>query len=120
LVGIIGFLLDNLVSLFLGGKWRFAVVHNGIIENYASLKAKLQQDGVKFKSDTDTEVVAHLVSRFYKGSLKSAVIQAISKLEGAFGIVCADEPDVLIGARRGSPTLMITTLLSPTAAATKS
>ena len=86
---------------------KIAVVHNGIIENYASLKAKLQQDGVEFKSDTDTEVVAHLVSRFYKGSLKSAVIQAISKLEGAFGfgIVCADEPDVLIGARRGSPLI---------------
>lgn len=86
---------------------KIAVVHNGIIENYALLKAKLQQDGVEFKSDTDTEVVAHLVSRFYKGSLKSAVIQAISKLEGAFGfgIVCADEPDVLIGARRGSPLI---------------
>lgn len=63
---------------------KIAVVHNGIIENYASLKAKLQQDGVEFKSDTDTEVVAHLVSRFYKGSLKSAVIQAISKFGGRF------------------------------------
>lgn len=84
---------------------KIAVVHNGIIENYASLKAKLQQNGVKFKSDTDTEVVAHLISHFYRGDLKSAVIQAIGKLEGAFGfgIICKDEPDVLIGARRGSP-----------------
>ena len=84
---------------------KIAVVHNGIIENYASLKAKLQQNGVEFKSDTDTEVVAHLISHFYQGDLKSAVIQAIGKFEGAFGfgIICKDEPDVLIGARRGSP-----------------
>lgn len=84
---------------------KIAVVHNGIIENYAILKSKLQQNGVEFKSETDTEVVAHLVSHFYEGDLKSAVIHAISKLEGAFGfgIICKDEPDVLIGARRGSP-----------------
>ena len=69
---------------------KIVVVHNGIIENYASLKAKLQQNGVEFKSDTDTEVVAHLISHFYQGDLKSAII-------------CKDEPDVLIGARRGSP-----------------
>ncbi len=86
---------------------KIAVVHNGIIENYASLKSKLQQEGIDFKSDTDTEVVAHLVSRYYNGDLKTAVIQTISKLEGAFGfgIICADEPDVLIGARRGSPLI---------------
>ena len=86
---------------------KIAVVHNGIIENYASLKAKLQQAGVEFKSDTDTEVVAHLISHFYQGDLKSAVIQAVSKLEGAFGfgIICKDEPDVLIGVRRGSPLI---------------
>lgn len=84
---------------------KIAVVHNGIIENYAALKAKLQQNGIKFKSDTDTEVVAHLIAHFYKGDLKDAVVQAICQLEGAFGfgIVCSDEPDLLIGARRGSP-----------------
>lgn len=84
---------------------KIAVVHNGIIENYAILKSKLQQNGVKFKSETDTEVVAHLVSHFYEGDLKTAVIQVLGKLEGAFGfgIICKDEPDVLIGARRGSP-----------------
>ncbi len=86
---------------------KIAVVHNGIIENYASLKAKLQQAGVEFKSDTDTEVVAHLISHFYQGDLKSAVIQAVCKLEGAFGfgIICKEEPDVLIGVRRGSPLI---------------
>lgn len=84
---------------------KIAVVHNGIIENYASLKKKLQEKGFEFKSDTDTEVVTHLVSLYYNGDLKNAVVQAIRQLEGAFGfgIICANEPDVLIGARRGSP-----------------
>ena len=84
---------------------KIAVVHNGIIENYASLKKKLQEKGFEFKSDTDTEVVTHLVSLYYHGDLKNAVVQAIRQLEGAFGfgIICANEPDVLIGARRGSP-----------------
>ena len=87
---------------------KIAVVHNGIIENYASLKAKLQQDGVKFKSDTDTEVVAHLIARYYKGNLKDAVLKAISLIEGTFGlaVICRDEPGTLIGARRGSPLIL--------------
>lgn len=86
---------------------KIAVVHNGIIENYAVLKTRLQQEGIEFKSDTDTEVVAHLIARFYQGDLKKAVLQALGKLEGAFGIavVCKDEPDVIIGARRGSPLI---------------
>ncbi len=86
---------------------KIAVVHNGIIENYAALKQKLQQEGISFKSDTDTEVVAHLIARFYQGDLKKAVLQALGKLEGAFGlaIICKDNPDVLIGARRGSPLI---------------
>lgn len=86
---------------------KIAVVHNGIIENYAALKAKLVEEGIEFKSDTDTEVVAHLIARFYQGDLKKAVLQALAKLEGAFGlaIVCSDQPDVLIGARRGSPLI---------------
>lgn len=86
---------------------KIAVVHNGIIENYAVLKAKLQEEGIEFKSDTDTEVVAHLIARFYQGDLKKAVLQALGKLEGAFGlgVICKDEPDVLIGARRGSPLI---------------
>lgn len=86
---------------------KIAVVHNGIIENYAVLKAKLQAEGIEFKSDTDTEVIAHLIARFYQGDLKKAVIQALGKLEGAFGIavICKDEPDVIIGARRGSPLI---------------
>ena len=87
---------------------KISVVHNGIIENYAVLKARLQQEGVEFKSDTDTEVIAHLIARLYKGNLQSAVLQTLNMLEGAFGIgvMCVDEPDVLIGARRGSPLIV--------------
>jgi len=87
---------------------KIAVVHNGIIENYAVLKARLQQDGVVFQSETDTEVIAHLIAKLYKGDLATAVLQALNMLEGAFGIgvICADEPDVLVGARRGSPLIV--------------
>ena len=87
---------------------KISVVHNGIIENYTSIKAKLESEGIKFLSETDTEVIPHLIARFYKGDLKTAVLQALAKLEGAFGIavICEDEPDVLIGARRGSPLVL--------------
>ena len=87
---------------------KIAVVHNGIIENYAILKSSLQQKGIEFKSDTDTEVIAHLIAHLYKGSLQNAVLQALNMLEGAFGIgvICVDEPDVLVGARRGSPLIV--------------
>lgn len=84
------------------------VVHNGIIENYVQIKKKLEADGVKFQSETDTEVVAHLIAKLYRGDIKSAVLAALNKLEGTFGlaILCADEPGVLIGARRGSPLVL--------------
>ena len=86
----------------------FAVVHNGIIENYSLIKERLKKDGVLFKSETDTEVIVHLVSKFYKGNLAQAVADALAHLEGAFGIVVvsAHEPGVLIGARRGSPLVL--------------
>ena len=91
-----------------------AVVHNGIIENYAIIKAALQKEGVVFKSETDTEVIVHLVSKFYRqlpgkpGDLAKAVSEALTNLEGAFGIVVvsANEPGVLVGARRGSPLVL--------------
>jgi glutamine---fructose-6-phosphate transaminase (isomerizing) len=86
----------------------FAVVHNGIIENYALIKDGLQKEGVVFKSDTDTEVIAHLVAKLYKDSLAQAVADTLVHLEGAFGIVVMSsrEPGVLIGARRGSPLVL--------------
>ena len=85
-----------------------SIVHNGIIENYATLKAKLISDGVKFKSDTDTEVVAHLIARFFNGDLKAAVIKALALIEGTFGlaVISSKEPGTLIGARRGSPLIL--------------
>ncbi len=87
---------------------KFAVVHNGIIENYGIIKKKLQEEGVVFRSETDTEVIVHLVAKYYKGSLEKAVSDALAHLEGAFGIVVisAHEPGVLVGARRGSPLVL--------------
>jgi glutamine---fructose-6-phosphate transaminase (isomerizing) len=85
-----------------------AVVHNGIIENYGLIKSVLEKEGVIFKSETDTEVIVHLIHKFYKGDLAKAVSEALTHLEGAFGIVavCAQEPGVLVGARRGSPLVL--------------
>lgn len=87
---------------------RVAVVHNGIIENYAIIKNRLQKEGIEFRSETDTEVIAHLIAKFYKGDLQKAVVRALQTLEGAFGIavICSDEPEILVGARRGSPLIL--------------
>jgi len=87
---------------------KISIVHNGIIENYASLKAKLIAKGIEFKSETDTEVVAHLIATFYRGDLKAAVLKALSQVEGTFGlaVICSEEPGTLIGARRGSPLIL--------------
>jgi len=84
---------------------RIALVHNGIIENYLPLKEALAAEGHIFKSDTDSEIVAHLIGKYYDGDIVAAVEKAIGELDGtfAFGVVCADEPDVIVGARRGSP-----------------
>ena len=92
----------------LSANGKIAVVHNGIIENYAILKKKLLAEGVKFVSDTDTEVLAHWIAKFYKNSLREAVFKALETVDGTFGlaVICEDEPDVLIGARRGSPLVL--------------
>jgi glucosamine--fructose-6-phosphate aminotransferase (isomerizing) len=92
----------------LSSSGKIAVVHNGIIENYAILKKKLQAEGVKFVSETDTEVVAHWIAKFYKGNLGKAVLEALKHIEGTFGlaVACEDEPGVLVGARRGSPLIL--------------
>lgn len=86
-----------------------AIVHNGIIENYARLKKQLIKEGHRFRSQTDTEVIVHLVEKFYQGAtLEKAVRQAIAKLEGSFAIavISKREPDKLIGARSGSPLVV--------------
>jgi glucosamine--fructose-6-phosphate aminotransferase (isomerizing) len=92
----------------LSAQREFAVVHNGIIENYLQLKEYLRKEGYTFKSDTDTEVVVHLIDKFYKGSLIEAVYKAARKLQGSFalGIVSSREPDKLIGVRKGSPLIV--------------
>ena len=87
---------------------KIAVVHNGIIENYAELKEYLKRQEVRFTSETDTEVVAHLIEHFYAGDILEAVSRALHRLEGAYalGIVCADEPGKLIAVRKDSPLIL--------------
>ena len=92
-------------------KGKFILIHNGIIENYAKLKEKLKNRGVKFKSETDTEVLANLMEYIYlKGKVKAemAVRLALSRVVGAYGlvIICTDEPDKIIAARKGSPLVI--------------
>lgn len=83
----------------------FTVVHNGIIENYAELKNQLQEDGVCFLSETDTEVVAQLLEKKYNGDLKGTVAAVLKQLTGSYalGILCRDYPDVIVCARKSSP-----------------
>ena len=82
-----------------------AVVHNGIIDNYGVLREELEETGALFSSDTDTEVVAHLIAREYQGDLVAAVEKVLPRLVGvyAFGIMAKDQPGLLVGARKGSP-----------------
>jgi glucosamine--fructose-6-phosphate aminotransferase (isomerizing) len=90
------------------GSGRIALIHNGIIENAGALKKVLLQRGHEFVSETDTEVLAHLVGEYYTGSLEQAVASALHDVDGAYGIavVSADEPDVVVAARKGSPLLV--------------
>ncbi|EPY6432044.1 glutamine--fructose-6-phosphate transaminase (isomerizing) [Clostridium sporogenes] len=85
-----------------------AVVHNGIIENYMEIKEWLISEGVKFKSETDTEVIAHLVDHYYEGDLLQAVFKTIKKLRGAYalGVVCKDNPEQLVAVRKDSPLIV--------------
>jgi len=87
---------------------RIAVVHNGIIENYQELRAELEAEGHVFKSQTDTEVMSHLVEKYYSGDLRAAVVEAVHRLRGAFafGIICADSPGQLVAVRRRSPLVV--------------
>ena len=85
-----------------------AVVHNGIIENHEELRAALQEQGYRFESQTDTEVIAHLVHSLYRGSLLEAVHAAVKELKGAYAIalVSKNEPHTVVGARAGSPLVV--------------
>ena len=87
---------------------RIALVHNGIIENYIQIKEFLIGKGYEFKSDTDSEVVAHLIEYNYKGDLVAAVMATLNEVEGAyaFGVVSTDNPDRLVAARKDSPLIV--------------
>ncbi len=89
----------------------FTIIHNGIIENYSTLKARLIDRGYTFCSDTDTEVLANLIEYIYqKGTVAAeiAIRLALTKVIGAYGLVvlCADEPDTLFAARKSSPLVL--------------
>jgi len=86
----------------------FAIVHNGIIENYLLLKDELLKDGIVFLSETDTEVISHLVEKYYTGDFFAAVRAAIARLEGSYalGVLCADHPDEMIAVRNASPLIV--------------
>ncbi|WP_284755122.1 glutamine--fructose-6-phosphate transaminase (isomerizing) [Curtobacterium sp. ME-Dv--P-122a] len=89
---------------------KLALIHNGIIENFSELRAELQAEGIEFRSETDSEVAAHLVGRAFRdtGDLTAAMQQAVHRLEGAFTllVVHADQPGVVVGARRNSPLVV--------------
>ncbi|CAM8665105.1 GlmS Glucosamine 6-phosphate synthetase, contains amidotransferase and phosphosugar isomerase domains [Oxalobacteraceae bacterium] len=91
-----------------GGEARIAVVHNGIIENYEELRRELTGRGYPFESQTDTEVIAHLINDLYDGDLLRTVQRAVKQLHGAFAIAvfCKDEPQRVIGARQGCPLVV--------------
>jgi len=87
---------------------RIVLVHNGIIENFLDLRSRLEADGVEFVSETDTEVIVHLVASYYEGNLEDAVRRTLEDLEGIYAIVVAsaDEPDKLVTARQGPPIVI--------------
>ena len=87
---------------------RIAVVHNGIIENYQGIRERLLEAGYEFSSETDTEVVAHLIDSYLQDDLFAAVKKAVDELEGAFalGIIATDDPQTLVACRRGNPLVV--------------
>ncbi len=86
----------------------FAVVHNGIVENYLELRKELEEKGHHFRSETDTEVIAHLIAEYYKGNLFDAVLKTVNRLKGAFAfaVITPLEKDKIIGVKKGSPLVV--------------
>ena len=87
---------------------KFAIVHNGIIENYAALRDELKSKGFVFRSETDTEVIVHLLDMYYTGDLKAAVLHTAARLEGSYalGVLCADQPGTICAVKMASPLIL--------------
>jgi glucosamine--fructose-6-phosphate aminotransferase (isomerizing) len=89
-------------------KGRIVVAHNGIIENYVSLKRKLIEEGHKFTTETDTEVIAHLIEKYFAGNLEDAVVKTLAQLKGLYAFTCmsADDPQKIVAVREGNPLIV--------------
>ena len=87
---------------------RFAIVHNGIIENYLLLREELIEDGYHFDSETDTEVIVHLIEMYYRGDMREALIKTTNRLSGSYalGVICTEEPDRIYAVREASPLII--------------
>ena len=87
---------------------RFAVVHNGIIENYLALREELKLNGYRFLSETDTEVIVHLLEMYYRGNVREALIKTANRLQGSYalGVLCSDEPGRIYAVREASPLIL--------------
>ena len=99
---------DSNAHPHLSNDGRFAIVHNGIIENYLELRQELIADGYVFRSETDTETVVHLLEHYNEGDVKAAVLKTAARLEGSYalGILCTDTPDTLYVMRESSPLIL--------------
>ena len=87
---------------------RFAIVHNGIIENYIALREELLADGYRFESETDTEVIVHLIEMYYRGNVLEALIRTANRLQGSYalGVICTEEPGKIYAVREASPLIL--------------
>jgi len=92
----------------LSNSGKFAVVHNGIIENFITLRDRMMKKGYEFVSDTDTEVIAHMLEYYYDGDIIDAVIKVIERVEGSYalGVLCLDNPDEFVAVRKSSPMII--------------
>ena len=98
---------DENAHPFVDASNTFSIVHNGIIENYLELKEELRKEGIAFLSETDSEVIVHLIAKYYTGNVRQAVLQTISRLQGAYAFcVIKKNSGEIIGARNGSPLVV--------------